>query len=47
VVAQFGLPPYRVDILTAVSGVSFDEAWRDRVEDRYDGRASASVAIPT
>ena len=32
-VAQFGLPPYRIDVLTGVSGVSFDEAWKDRVED--------------
>ena len=32
VVAQFGLPPYRIDLLTGVSGVSFDEAWPDRLE---------------
>lgn len=32
VVAQFGMPPYRIDILTAISGVSFAEAWEDRVE---------------
>jgi hypothetical protein len=25
-VIQFGLPPYRIDILTSISGVSFDEA---------------------
>jgi len=36
VVIQFGLPPYRIDILTAVSGVAFDEAWGERVEDRFD-----------
>ena len=34
-VAQFGLPPYRIDVLTGVSGVSFDEAWKDRVEDYF------------
>ena len=46
-VVQFGLPPYRIDILTGVSGVSFDEAWNARVEDTFDdvrvpflGRAS-------
>lgn len=37
VVAQFGLPPYRIDILTGVSGVTFDEAWPERVDDRFDG----------
>jgi hypothetical protein len=36
VVVQFGLPPYRIDILTAVSGVTFDEAWRERVEDHFE-----------
>lgn len=30
-VIQIGLPPYRVDLLTSVSGVSFDEAWVDRL----------------
>lgn len=37
VVVQFGLPPYRIDILTAISGVTFDEAWRERVEDYFNG----------
>ena len=32
VVVQLGLPPLRIDILTSVSGISFDEAWPDRVE---------------
>jgi hypothetical protein len=36
VVVQFGLPPHRIDILTDVSGVAFDEAWRDRVEDSFE-----------
>lgn len=35
-VAQFGLPPYRIDILTGVSGVSFEEAWNERVEDLFE-----------
>lgn len=25
-----GLPPRRIDILTQISGVEFDEAWADR-----------------
>lgn len=35
-VAQFGLPPYRIDILTGVSGLSFADAWMERVEDRFE-----------
>jgi hypothetical protein len=37
VVAQFGLPPLRVDILTSISGVSWDEAWTDRLEGHLFG----------
>lgn len=36
-VAQFGLPPFRIDIMTSVSGVDFDAAWEERVEDRIEG----------
>jgi hypothetical protein len=30
-VIQFGLPPYRIDMMTSISGVSFEEAWEDRL----------------
>lgn len=35
VVFQIGIPPRRIDILTSITGVAFDEAWRDRVEATY------------
>jgi hypothetical protein len=31
VVYQIGLPPRRIDILTEISGLDFDEAWPSRV----------------
>lgn len=31
IVFQMGLPPSRIDILTGISGVSFDEAWPRRM----------------
>ena len=37
VVAQFGLPPNRIDILTGVSGVTFERAWPNRVEETLEG----------
>lgn len=40
-VAQFGLPPWRIDILTGISGVTFDEAWPDRIHAPFDG-----VSVP-
>jgi hypothetical protein len=36
-VAQFGLPPYRLDILTSISGVTFDVAWKNRTEGVVEG----------
>jgi hypothetical protein len=31
VVYQMGVPPQRIDILTSISGVDFDDAWPDRM----------------
>jgi hypothetical protein len=38
-VYQIGLPPRRIDILTQISGLDFEEAWASRVEATIDGRA--------
>lgn len=31
-VFQIGLPPSRIDVLSGISGVAFDDAWRNRVD---------------
>ncbi len=36
IVAQFGLPPYRIDVLTGVSGLTFEDAWNTRVEAPFE-----------
>lgn len=28
---QIGTPPFRIDVLTSIDGVEFEDAWRDRV----------------
>jgi hypothetical protein len=38
-VVQVGLPPRRIDILTSVSGITFDEAWPGRVIHEVAGLA--------
>ena len=38
-VVQVGLPPRRIDILTSISGVTFEEAWPDRVTHEAGGLA--------
>jgi hypothetical protein len=35
VVFQIGVPPRRIDILTSITAVDFDEAWQDRAEVSY------------
>lgn len=36
-VLQIGVEPSRIDILTSVDGVDFDEAWSQRASVRIDG----------
>jgi hypothetical protein len=40
-VYQIGLPPRRIDLLTAITGVDFDAAWAERLEVEIAG-----VSIP-
>ena len=40
-VVQIGLPPRRIDILTSISGIAFDEAWPGRVT-----HVVAGLAVP-
>jgi len=34
-IIQLGHPPFRVDFLTSISGVSFEEAWSNKVKGNY------------
>jgi hypothetical protein len=40
---QIGQPPDRIDIVQQISGLTFDEAWPNRVEGLIDGEVPASV----
>jgi hypothetical protein len=42
-VFQMGVEPGRVDILQGIAGVTFDDAWEDRVEKLLDGNTPAHV----
>jgi len=42
-VFQIGQPPARVDILQHIDGISFDEAWENRIEGLVDGEIRAIV----
>jgi hypothetical protein len=34
-VVQLGVPPVRIDLITSITGVSWDEAWAGKVSGRY------------
>ena len=34
---QIGMPPLRIDIITNIDGVEFDDAWPDRLETIFGG----------
>ena len=36
-VLQFGYPPERIDVMTSISGVTFDEAWPRRISVSIEG----------
>lgn len=36
-VIQLGRAPHRIDLLTGISGVGWDEAWASRIEVNFDG----------
>lgn len=42
VVFQIGVQPVRIDVITAIDAVEFDEAWADRLETRF---ADQDVAV--
>jgi len=37
IVFQIGIPPRRIDLLTSIAGVEFDDAWPARIEIEVDG----------
>lgn len=38
-VLQIGVEPNRVDLLTSIDGVEFDEAWKNRITAQVGGKA--------
>lgn len=40
---QIGQPPARIDILQRIDGVTFDEAWKNRIEGNIDNEIRTAV----
>lgn len=45
IVYQLGLPPCRIDVLTRIDGVAFDDAWPDRVFLPMEGRSVPALGL--
>lgn len=42
-VLQIGIAPVRIDILTSISGVTWDEGWQSRIAFAYGGVTSYAI----
>ncbi len=43
-VFQIGVDPVRIDVLTDIDGLTFEDAWADRVETRFGGQFTAVLS---
>lgn len=44
-IVQLGIDPYRIDIITGISAVSFDEAWNERVNGDIEGLPATFLSL--
>jgi len=44
IVYQIGLPPNRIDFLTSINGVEFDEAWPERFMCKVEGMTVSMIS---
>jgi len=45
IVYQLGLDPVRIDVLTHIPGVTFEEAWQRRIESKLSGIAVPVISL--
>jgi hypothetical protein len=44
-VVQLGVPPNRIDVITSISGVTFEAAWEGRESGEIDGIPVAFIGL--
>ena len=44
-VTRMGVPPFRIEILSTISGVSFDECYAEQVRDIFDGAEVSLISL--
>ncbi len=40
-----GLPPLRIDILTELNGIKFEEAWPNRIVNEFQGQQYSVIGL--
>jgi hypothetical protein len=45
-VVRMGVPPIRIEILTSISGVEFDECYADRIVEEWDDARVNIISLP-
>jgi hypothetical protein len=45
IVFQIGVPPIRIDVITAIDGVEFGAAWSERFETKFMDQAAAVLSV--
>ena len=44
-IVQLGIEPYRIDVINTISGVTFEEAWAERVAGEIDGLPTQFLSL--
>jgi predicted nucleotidyltransferase len=44
-VVRMGIPPMRIEVLTTISGIDFDQCYRSRVNDMIDGQEVSVISL--
>jgi hypothetical protein len=44
-VFQIGVSPFRIDILTSITGVAFDQAWQNKLEITIEGMPVCCIGL--
>lgn len=45
IIFQMGVPPNRIDIITGIDGVTFDEAWQNRIASSYGDQGVMVIGV--
>ena len=44
-IVRFGVPPFRIEIMTSIDGVSYDKCWNNRETFDMDGLAVSVISL--